>query len=46
MKTKERINLTIDKELYKFFRELTEKKLMKKSTVVEYLIKKWIEENK
>ena len=46
MKTKERINLTIDIELYKNFRELTESKLQKKSTVVEFLIKEWIKENK
>lgn len=45
MKTKERINLSIDVDLYEIFRKLTEKKLMKKSTVVEFLIKEWIKEN-
>lgn len=45
-KTKERISITVDKELYDSFRELTDKKLMKRSTVINFLVEKWVKENK
>ena len=43
--TKEKINLTIDKEIYQKFREITEIKSINKSKLIENYIKQWLIEN-
>jgi len=42
---KERVTITIDKNIYKNFRELTEKMAINKSKFIENKIKEFIEKN-
>lgn len=43
--TKHRINLTINKEIYEKFIELSKNKAINRSKLIELYIEKWINEN-